>query len=42
MYDSARGNADFHEKRADELANVAPEMPNEVTVIIDGQKYKVI
>ena len=42
MYDSARGNADFHEKRADELANVAPEMPNEVTVIIDGQKYKVV
>jgi len=42
MYDSARGNADFHEKRADELANVAPEMPNEVTVIIDGHKYKVI
>ena len=42
MYDSARGNADFHEKRADELANVAPEMPNEVTVIIDGQKYRVV
>ena len=42
MYDSARGNADFYEKRADELANVAPEMPNEVTVIIDGHKYKVI
>jgi len=42
MYDNARGNADFHEKRADELTNVAPEMPNEVTVIIDGHKYKVI
>jgi len=42
MYDSARGNADFHEKRADELVNLAPEMPNEVTVIIDGQKYRVI
>jgi len=24
------------------MDNVAPEMPNEVTVIIDGQKYKVI
>jgi len=42
----AEENAKFHEKRADEymekFANVAPEMPNEVTVIIDGQKYNVI
>ena len=42
----AEENARFHEKRADEymekFANVAPEMPNEVTVIIDGHKYKVI
>jgi len=42
----AEENAKFHEKRADEymqkFANVAPEMPDEVTVIINGQKYKVI
>jgi len=42
----AEENAKFHEKRADEymekFANVAPEMPNEVTVIINGQKYRVI
>ena len=30
---------DMQEKMMD---NVAPEMPNEVTVIIDGQKYNVI
>ena len=42
----AEENAKFHEKRADEymqkFANVAPEMLDEVTVIINGQKYKVI
>jgi hypothetical protein len=48
-YEQAKGNADFHEKRSDEYMEkfarakeVAPEMPNEVTVIIDGHRYKVI
>ena len=35
----AKENLEFHEKMMDEIA---PEMPNEVTVIIDGHKYKVI
>ena len=45
----AEENARFHKKRADEYMEkfarakeVAPEMPDEVTVIIDGHKYKVI
>ena len=45
----AEENAKFHKKRAEEYMEkfarakeVAPEMPNEVTVIIDGHKYKVI
>jgi len=46
MYDSAKGDADFHEKRSDEymqkFANVAPDGTKEVTLIIDGHKYKVI
>ena len=46
MYDSAKDNADFHEKRSDEymnkFANVAPDGTKEVTLIIDGHKYKVI
>jgi len=45
-YEQAIDNTVFHEKRADEymdkFANVAPEMPDEVTIIINGQKYKVI
>jgi len=45
-YEQAIDNTVFHENRADEymnkFANVAPEMPDEVTVIINGQKYKVI
>jgi hypothetical protein len=45
-FEYAKSNAEFHEKRADEymnkFANVAPEMPDEVTVIINGQKYKII
>jgi len=46
MYDNAKENADFHEKRSDEymnkFANVAPDGTKEVTLIIDGHKYKVI
>ena len=46
QYEQAIGNTVFHEKIADEymnkFANVAPEMPNEVTVIINGQKYNII
>ena len=45
----AEENAKFHEKRADEYMEkfarakeVALEMPNEVTVIVNGQKYRVI
>ena len=45
-YDMAKESEQFSKKRAteymDKFASVAPEMPNEVTVIIDGQKYKVI
>jgi len=45
-YDMARESEQFSKKRAneymDKFANVAPEMPDEVTVIINGQKYKVI
>ena len=35
----AKENLEFHEKMMDEFA---PDMPDEVTVIINGQKYKVI
>ena len=46
MYETAKENADFHEKRSDEymnkFANVAPDGTKEVTLIIDGHKYKVI
>ena len=46
MYETAKDNADFHEKRSDEymnkFANVAPDGTKEVTLIIDGHKYKVI
>ena len=35
----AKENIEFHEKMMDEIA---PEMPDEVTVIINGQKYKII
>ena len=39
-------NADFHERRVteymDKFANVAPDGAKEVTLIIDGHKYKVI
>ena len=43
----AKENAKFHEKRADEYMEkfaraVVNEMPNEVTVIVNGQKYNVI
>jgi hypothetical protein len=42
----AQENAEFHEKRATEymnkFANVAPDGTKEVTLIIDGHKYKVI
>ena len=46
-YDMQKDNADFHEKRSDEYMNkfanaVVNEMPNEVTVIVNGQKYNVI
>ena len=52
-YDMARESEQFAKKRSneymDKFANargyvkeIAPEMPNEVTVIIDGHKYKVI
>ena len=45
-YDMVKENADFHEKRSDEymnkFANVAPDGAKEVTLIIDGHKYKVI
>jgi hypothetical protein len=45
-YDMARESEQFSKKRAteymDKFANVAPEMPDEVTVIINGLKYKVI
>ena len=45
-YDMARESEQFSKKRAteymDKFASVAPEMPDEVTVIINGLKYKVI
>ena len=45
-YDMAKESEQFSKKRAteymDKFASVAPEMPDEVTVIINGQKYKVI
>jgi len=45
-YDMAKESEQFSKKRAteymDKFANVAPEMPDEVTIIINGQKYKVI
>jgi len=31
-----------HEYELSQAEDVAPEMPNEVTVIIDGHRYKVI
>ena len=46
QYEIAIENTVFHEKRADEymnkFANVAPDGTKEVTLIIDGHKYKVI
>ena len=46
QFDHVCENADFHEKRASEymnkFANVAPDGTKEVTLIIDGHKYKVI
>ena len=46
QFDHVCENADFHEKRAteymDKFANVAPDGAKEVTLIIDGHKYKVI
>jgi len=46
QYETAIENTVFHEKRADEymnkFANVAPDGTKEVTLIIDGHKYKVI
>jgi len=45
-YDMAKESEQFSKKRAteymDKFASVAPEMPDEVTVIINGHKYKVI
>ena len=52
-YDMARESEQFAKKRSNEYmdkyrlsllnkSNVAPEMPDEVTLIIDGHKYKVI
>ena len=45
-YDMQKDNAEFHEKRSDEymqkFANVAPDGAKEITLIIDGHKYKVI
>ena len=46
QFDHVCENADFHEKRAteymDKFANVAPDGAKEVTLIINGHKYKVI
>ena len=44
QFDHVCSDCDFHEKRADEymnkFANVAPDGTKEVTLIIDGHKYK--
>jgi len=45
-YDMAKESEQFSKKRAteymDKFASVAPEMPDECTVILNGQKYRVI